>query len=704
MKRAARSGLISLVIAVALSPLAFACVQVTPTAEPTSTPGPTALDILGWLDSPADVPHWIAWSAVRRMVSEDEPLSRQVASLDWVADGITAEEAGALDDLSWLLYENPAVVEMALSLRWMATDGTITPNRRSALRAIRAAAVADENVGVALAEYTWLTDGVTDDEAEALGTLADIVAPDFVSRTATGIGAMRPDRSGIGKPPAISAATREFATTLSEFDWMQDDVTSLESEFIASLTEMADEAGSIHADAVKIVTSYDWITDGIDGRETVPVRRLGILFEAADAEDEAALHTILGYDWIAPGMYPIELRALGRFADLLHANSSNDADVIQTMLSYQWMDDPIDSAAYNLLPEFSRLLRVDEPEGESYRQALLNYRWLADDVNGDEGAGFRLLASSLESLLPDHSAALDALLAYDWLRDDLRSDEIAPIQALSGIAEQYDDTSSEFIAALITRPWLRDGVTGNEVALLQDFQEYLAFYRVPATDVPSRLATYPWLDDGVSGLELWYLEGALDLLRDVSPTAPETAAAIIENADADPDSLESELSALNGLTHAVSESASLYGSDLTRDITGMPLLPDGISRLEGRWLHEYAVLLEELSGRNEDVARSLLALPWARDGISAHEREWTHQYRRLLEETEGRARQNAISLRNLSWFQEQINLREATMMGRLALAALHDDPRLTRIIDADWSPDGISQSDLNRLVELLDLL
>ena len=128
------------------------------------------MERLAWFDAPTDVPHWVAWSALRRMAIDDEPLSQQIASLEWVIDGITAEEAGALDDLSWLLRENPDIADTALKLPWMATNGDITPDDRRALRAVRGAADADAEFGAELAAYGWLPDGATTDEADALET------------------------------------------------------------------------------------------------------------------------------------------------------------------------------------------------------------------------------------------------------------------------------------------------------------------------------------------------------------------------------------------------------------------------------------------------------------------------------------------------------------------------------------------------------
>ena len=709
MARTVRSSLILLLIAASIIVLAFACERPTPsptstplptsTPTPEPTPEPTAIERLAWFDARPDTAHWIAWNALRRMAVDDEPLTQQIASLDWVVDGITAEEAGALDDVSWLLRENLAIADTALSLPWMATNGVIALDDRRALRVIRAAASTDENLGAVLAEYEWLTDGLTQDEAEALETIGEIVTPGFTTQTATGIGAIRLDRAGIGTPPSVSRRQLQLATSFSQLPWMQDDVTSLETVFIANLSELTGTAGSLHADAADTILSYDWVQDGVELYEPRLLLPYATLFEAAGVEDVDILPIMLEYEWTADGLRSNEARSIRSLASLLRSSSLDDAGIVRTMVNYQWLADSIDGSEYALLDEFAYLLRLEDSTGAGHRQTILGYDWLADDITLEETVAFRLTANFIGSLSLEQPEALGSLLTYEWLRDDIREDELRPIRTLTTIAEQYDDNTDEFVTALITSPWLRDEVQEKENQLLDEYESYLVYGRVPGTIVSSRLATYSWLDDGISDIEFEYVLAALDLLRDVSPTAPETITAVIGNSSADPASLEDVMTAFQGLRYVVNVSDSVYGGDLARDVTGIPWLLDGIEPLEGWWLLEYAWLLRELDGENEELARSLLSRPWARDGISPDEREWTHQYRRLLEETTGINRENAFRFADLPWFQEQIDFLAAGIMGRLAFAALHNR---SLVIEDEWPDDGISESDLVLLLALLD--
>ena len=136
MRGSVRFALLAAMLAVTLPLLLTACERPaptptppppSPTPTPEPTPEPTPVERLAWFDARPDTAHWIAWNALRRMAIDDEPLTQQIASLDWVADGITTEEAGALDDVSWLLRENPAIADTALG---PAMDGDRRSHKR----------------------------------------------------------------------------------------------------------------------------------------------------------------------------------------------------------------------------------------------------------------------------------------------------------------------------------------------------------------------------------------------------------------------------------------------------------------------------------------------------------------------------------------------------------------------------------------------
>ena len=146
---------------------------------PTPTPEPTATERLSWFETRPDTAHWIAWAAIRRIAIEDESLGEEISGLSWVVDGVTAEEAGVLDDLSWLILDNPEIAETVMLYRWLGPEGNPMLDDRRALRAIRATADVDPDLGATLSRYPWIAAGPDRQESQALELVAELASPDY---------------------------------------------------------------------------------------------------------------------------------------------------------------------------------------------------------------------------------------------------------------------------------------------------------------------------------------------------------------------------------------------------------------------------------------------------------------------------------------------------------------------------------------------
>ena len=749
----------------------------TPIPSPTPTPQPTAIERLSWFETRPDTAHWIAWAAIRRVGFQDDSAAQNIAALPWVMDGVNTREAGVLDDLSWLILDNPEIAETAISYRWLGPEGNPMLNDRRAIRAIRATADVDPDLGATLAEYPWVAAGPDRQESQALELMAELASPDYRTQTATGIGAIRVSALAQDTPrpsesrlhpiaeiiadyswlrddvtPAeyqvlramsnlvnnskllstgfheellsvawlqdnvnqteiealerwsnlIGAAERTgtpAGRTVWEYEWAKDDATFAENSFLRTLASLTEKAGETHAEALNVVASYDWVADGITDDDSWYLPRYVPLFEHAEPQEGPALSAILGYEWIADGLAPSESYGVRQVSLLLAAGSEDDSDELATIVNYPWLGDALSPFEASALNGMADLLRLPEADGASHRQTVLNYDWISDDVSDDELIGFRYLTDAVRLLAPEHSRSLDSVLEYEWVQDDLSERDVDSLLTLITVFDSRSIYTGDFIEALTARPWIQDNVDKNEQDLLTIFGEFLARDQAPGVTVPSQLATFSWLDDGISDIEADYVGEVLNLIREISPIAPETTIALIENPQLEsPQMFNDGIRGIRELVKAVQTSKEV-NDDLAQNVARLPWLLNGIITIERWWLSEYAAFLRELGGDNDELALSVLERPWTLDGITADEREWLHQFRRLLEETSGKSRENALRVADLAWFQEQIDYRKASLMGWVALSALNDEPLVT---DQDWFIDGISESDLVLLLALID--
>ena len=766
--------------------LLSACEAFSPTPTPTPlpptptpTPEPTATERLSWFETRPDTAHWIAWAAIRRIAIEDESLGEEISGLSWVVDGVTAEEAGVLDDLSWLILDNPEIAETVMLYQWLGPEGNPMLDDRRALRAIRATADVDPDLGATLSRYPWIAAGPDRQESQALELVAELASPDYRKQTATGIGAIRVSAIAPNTPRPSESRLHPIAEIIADYSWLRDDVTRseyqvlgamsnlvnnskllstgfheellsvawlqdnvnqteiealerwsnligaaertgtpagrtvweyewakddatfAENSFLRTLASLTEKAGETHAEALNVVASYDWVADGITDDDSWYLPRYVPLFEHAEPQEGPALSAILGYEWIADGLAPSESYGVRQVSLLLAAGSEDDSDELATIVKYPWMGDSLDSFEASALGNLANFLRLPEADGASHRQTVLNYDWISDDVTDDELIGFRYLTDAVRLLAPEHSRSLDSVLEYEWIQDDLSERDLDSLLTLITVFDSRSIYTGDFIAALTARPWIQDNLDKSERDLLTIFGDFLARDQAPGVTIPPQLVTFSWLDDGISDLEADYVGEVLYLVREVSPIAPETTIALIENPRLEsPQMFSDGIRGIRTLVQTVHTSKKV-NDDLARNVARLPWLMDGITKIEGLWLAEYATFLAKFGGDNEELALSVIERPWARDGISGYEHEWMHQYRRLLEESDPTARQLAIELAELPRFHDRIDHFDASLVARLATSKLLQTPE---IADLEWFRDGISDRDLVILMAFIDAL
>ncbi len=684
-----------------------ACQEPAPTPTPiptppppTPTPTPTSTEQLNqhaaWLANPPDAAHWIARTAIRRINVEDEALGQQVASLPWSVDGITADEAGVLDDLSWLLQQDPAIATAVLEFPWMGATANITADERRALRAVRAAADADGNLGSTLASYSWIEAAVTFEEADVLETFAEFVAPDFQAQTVTGIGAMRLRPASAQEPPRI-----DFLRELAEVDWLKDDMTEVERTALNAWGKLIQVEGRSGDAALETVWGYNWTRDDATQAEAGFISDLSEVAASAGDLQADALKTLVAYDWVQDGIARSEYGWIRRYESLFEDAGPEDADALPVILDYAWVADGLELSEVPDIASMRSILANSSADDSAAVLTLLGYPWLADSITADEATGIRALSDTLQLLGPDYPEAVDSVLAYEWVQDDLVESDLDSLRALLPIFEQRSDETGEFIVALTSRPWIQDSVEEDEETLLAEYERFLRWDIPPGVTMPPRIITYPWLDDGIAISERIYIAESFWLIENVSPIAPETVDALIDGTALDSDEkFEDAIYNFQRFSGAINDARRLYG-ELANDVIHLPWLSDGLVKIEGWWLAEYAVFLRELDGENEDLAQSILRRPWALDGISADEREWMHQYRRLLEESGEQNRSIAIEIGSLPLFQSDIDYLDSSLVARLAVSETWRNPENT---NWDWFRGVSSERDRVVLMAYIDAL
>ena len=453
----------------------------TPTATPKPEPVAHPSDILDWFDDPPDEAHSYAAKSIERMWDLYPDLAAGVARLTWVADGITWNEEFVLEELSYVVSEDPELVravvnqehrsylmglgsesgEQAADYPWLA-DGV---NARELYAIIEIARIAKRNPGFAerVLGYTWLSDGINEVEARGLGVLSRwiLVAPELVDR-------------------------------VLKYTWLDDGIIRVEAGMLFALYDFVEIGG---VDAAAQVMDYQWLADGVTWEEVSLIAEIkSLVADDPEAARQISRGTLEPY-----------------LLELVFESANEAAD-------YPWLADGANVLELQALIGIARIAK----RNPGYAERMLGYTWLSDGINEAEARGLEAL-SGWALQFPE---LVDRVLKYTWLGDGITQSEGGVLYALRAFAERG---GVEATKQVMDYQWLADGVTWEEVWVIDDLRRLveddpeaarqisrgtLELYLLGlVSDSARQAADYPWLADGVNARELRTIIGIAGIAK-----------------------------------------------------------------------------------------------------------------------------------------------------------------------------------------------
>ena len=669
-----------------------------PSPTPTPTPQPTPLDRLGWYDAPPDLAHWIAWAAIRRMALDDESVSEEIAGLPWVVDGINPEEAGVLDDVSWLLKTDTAVLETILNFRWMSEDGVISADTRRALRAIRAATDVDPRLGSTLAAYGWIPDEVTEHEAEALEILAETVAPAFRTQTVTGIGAIRAPRSGVNAPPSVTAEPFEFARLLADYSWVRDGIDPPEPDNLRQLSRTVSRATPVNADLIRELTNVAWIQDGITDLEAQAVVSWDNFFSSIDESHLILAETVLGFDWAQDDTNIEEISLVDHLTNLANSDGANQVRALETVLSYDWLRDDVTTTELAFMENLERLTEIAVEDHADALEIVLSYDWLRDDVTPVELAFMENLERLTGVAAEDHADALEIVLSYDWLRDDVTPVELVfmdNLERLTGIAAEDHADALEIV---LSYEWVTDGISAEESVYLRRIEPFFEAAGPETTEALEIMLGYQWIASGIGARETLTVGKLAPMLADASKVDPGAVTTIANYpwlADADGSQETNDLVAVWRFLRAGGREISAHEKTLRHDILRYDWIRDGLSNDEDltfSWLNR---LLKGYSPDTAEFISTLLSRPWLDAAGGEIERNLLRVYINYVRPENVPETGLPLDLASYAWLDDGLSESEVKFLDTLTIFLADSTRRSTGVIPGHfarlpWIIDGIA--------------
>ena len=291
-------------------------------------------------------------------------------------------------------------------------------------------------VALALAQFSWVVDGITESEAGALAQIHHIASYDIA-----------------------------LATQLLSIDWVVDGINENEAAYVNLI------AATIgNQNAVSSVIGYSWAQDGVSVSE---VESLEILQRVANAEPEL-VQAITNLGWIEDGFTEVERETLAHIGRIVDINQS----LALQLTKYHWLQNGIDKDQKETLHGLAELVGIN-PE-IAYRVAnvpwlrdaetVTSHQWdavyylsvilrrdgwlgatLVDLISNSLGQLERDLILTLSSLLGEQSEAFARLRQQSWFADGLSRDEMAFLVTTRDIVEHSPQDFDEMIASRSTQ-------------------------------------------------------------------------------------------------------------------------------------------------------------------------------------------------------------------------------------------------------------
>ena len=291
-------------------------------------------------------------------------------------------------------------------------------------------------VALALAQFSWVVDGITESEAGALAQIHHIASYDVT-----------------------------LVSQLLSIDWVVDGINENEAAYVNLI------AATIgNQNAVSSVMGYSWAQDGVSVSE---VESLEILQRVANAEPEL-VQAITNLGWIEDGFTEVERETLAHIGRIVDINQS----LALQLTKYHWLQNGIDKDQKETLHGLAELVGIN-PE-IAYRVAnvpwlrdaetVTSHQWdavyylsvilrrdgwlgatLVDLISNSLGQLERDLILTLSSLLGEQSEAFARLRQQSWFADGLSRDEMAFLVTTRDIVEHSPQDFDEMIASRSTQ-------------------------------------------------------------------------------------------------------------------------------------------------------------------------------------------------------------------------------------------------------------
>ena len=415
-------------------------------------------------------------------------LLSAVTDKPWTLDGLDSSEREVIDLLWGITYHDEAIALRILDMPFLETT---QPTDVALMEAFSDFVPYGEELVYAVAEKSWITDGLDesetaildqigwiadDDEAVALQLLdmpfletveeTDVVALEAlrllgadllevaIGRAWTGDGLDESELEIVRKlrlignldaGSALQIVAMPFLESIEDADASSMDslwaAASYEADVLAALVDnpwVADGIDDLEVEAIDWVRNFDDTSIALsvveldwleDGIKDLEVRTIEELTYIANDDAELA-SSVIGLGWVQDGIEDIEWQAID------WVNNFDGGEVAISVVALAWVQDGVDDLEVEALEEMSYVAYDDETLASS----MVGLGWVQDGVNEVEVEAIGWVGNF------SNVAVASSVVALGWVQDEVGTQDTQTIKELSYISNRNPSQASRIVA------------------------------------------------------------------------------------------------------------------------------------------------------------------------------------------------------------------------------------------------------------------
>ena len=667
-----------------------------------------------WFDSPPDSVHASAKESIETIWAYDRELGERVSQFSWVGDEVIEREQLLLEEIAALTAGHPDLAKSLASFLWMEASGGVTTAASRGVASIRLTADIDFELGEKLLDYSWLQNGFSSMEAEALENIASLAATDSDTASLLASSEGFEDESALEHVARAAAAihgilqeNQSLGMKIAKFPWVVDGITRIEARALVGIHNLVRSESWNNPRLDEVLLGYDWMVDGVSASEAKALDGFLLLLRASERQNSGLAEELARHDWVANGVTSEDLEAVRWFEQLLDIAGPDNADVVGTLVASAWVADGVTAAEQDDLNIYWRLFESARGQDAKYQEKLTLYSWVSDGITDEEWDAIAPIYDSVEATGRENSHLSEKLLDYPWIADGINKSEQDSLYIFASLFETVRNVDSDIADQILSYAWISDGMTTPEPDVINRFRDLIVSARAANFDGAATVVGYRWVVDGITPRE----NDVLYTLLRIFETADLRSAGEVEELLASPwvsDGIStSEL-------EQVQRFQELLGPDtvdtplISDELKGLPWVSDGIAGQELAALNGLQALLVAADQAGAVSGSLLLEYNWIRNGISRGELEALYIISLWLESSGPESSSFADAVVAFPWVAD--SLTEIEVDGINSLRLLQTSAIESHSVLADmlavwpWIKGGLTDPEIGALHRLGELL